>query len=682
MPTEEEFKRLTAENEALKKELAGKDNSIHYINRIANVIADLTGAIVVLYSKTDGGADFVTDNIRKELGISADSVRKSLGELNRCFRRSANLHGSDLVLELPAGHTSVGEAEYVNIATGEIKLYQQRISHIYEGDIDHYALILIGDTSGAADKAADSMSEQGAPIEQMKNYLSAMSHDFKISLNSITGFVLLLMKSADDPTKVMEYAHQISMSCQDLLGLVDRTVDMSRLQSGNANLDENEFALGVLMEELGNQTQNQAKAKMIQYTASTEGIEHDVFVGDRARIFEVLSDLLANAVKYTPSGGQISLTVKGAPSARSGYMDLTFKVRDTGIGMSRELQKHLLSGNGRRTSEMKGSGLGYRLARRLVDLMHGDLSISSHEGAGTEVTVRFSLRSVDHVDDGFWKSRGIHRLLIVDEDMAETSRIRTLMENNGVQTESTPSGYGAQQMIEHAHVEDRSFDLILLDRNVTDTSSSSIASEIRSMSWIKPPAIILMSPDAETLSDEEKKAGILGVIQKPFFVSTLRQMVEDLGLEDQGAAAAPQENTGNALSGLRFLVAEDNTINADILKELLELEGAKCEIAGNGKAAVAMFRNSRPGYYDMLLMDIQMPIMNGYDATREIRGLSREDAGRIPILAMTANTMSEDIRKSFESGMNAHIPKPLDIRQLNSTICKLKRKPHAIVRDA
>lgn len=680
MPTEEEFNKLTAENQALRKELARKENDISYINRVSNVMARLTGIIVILYSQTNAGADFVTDNIEKELGIRAEDVKKSLKELNRCFRKSANLHGSDLVLELPAGHTSVGEAEYVNVNTGEIKLYQQRISHICEGEIDHYALILIGDTSEAADKAAASISEQGAPIDQLKSYLSAMSHDFKISLNSVTGFVLLLMKSADDPTKVMEYAHKISMSCQDLLGLVDRTVDMSRLQSGSADLDENEFALGVLMEELGSQTQNQAKAKMLQYSASTEGIEHDVFVGDRTRIFEVLSDLLANAVKYTPSGGNISLTVTGTPSARAGYMDITFKVRDTGVGMSPELQKHLLSGNGRRTSEMKGSGLGYRLARRLVDLMDGKLSINSREGVGTEVTVQLSLRSVDHVDDGFWSSRGIHRLLIVDEDMSETSRIRKLMENNGVETESTPSGYGAQQMIEHAHMEDRSFDLILLDSSVQDITSSALASGIRSMSWIKAPTIILMSSDAETLSDAEKEAGIRGVIQKPFFVSTLRQMVEELGLEDHGSSA-PQEDTGNALSGLRFLVAEDNTINADILKELLELEGAKCEIAGNGKAAVAMFRNSKPGYYDMLLMDIQMPIMNGYDATREIRNLSRDDAGKVPILAMTANTMSEDIKKSFDSGMNAHIPKPLDIKQLNSTIYKLKRKPRAIVRE-
>ena len=223
-------------------------------------------------------------------------------------------------------------------------------------------------------------------------------------------------------------------------------------------------------------------------------------------------------------------------------------------------------------------------------------------------------------------------------------------------------------------MEDRNYDLFLMDRDIQDKGYWEVADEIRAMAWTKVPAIILMSDKAEHFTQNVHKAGIAAIMPKPFFFSTFRKIVEDLGLDKDGEEAGIETAGANSLAGLRFLVAEDNTINADVLKELLEVEGARCEIAGNGKAAVVMFRNSRPGYYDMILMDIRMPLMDGYEATAAIRSLPREDAATIPILAMTADIMEEDVKRSFACGMNAHIPKPLNIQVLNQAVHKLREK--------
>ena len=258
--------------------------------------------------------------------------------------------------------------------------------------------------------------------------------------------------------------------------------------------------------------------------------------------------------------------------------------------------------------------------------------------------------------------------------MNEAARICELLRDTGLDADYTASGYGTMQLIEQSNMDERNFDLFLMDRDIQDKGYWEIAEEIRAMGWTKSPAIILMSDKAEHFIQNVHKTGIDAIMPKPFFFSTFRTIVEELSLDQDGEGSGAEDKNSNPLGGLRFLVAEDNPINADVLKELLEVEGARCEIAGNGKAAVAMYRSSRPGYYDMILMDIRMPLMDGYEATAAIRGLPREDAGSVPILAMTADTMEEDVERSFACGMNAHIPKPINIKVLNQTISKLREK--------
>jgi CheY-like chemotaxis protein len=485
---------------------------------------------------------------------------------------------------------------------------------------------------------------------------------------------MLLMKNADNSAKVMEYAHRIGMSCQDLLVMINQIIDVSGADSSSVEADNREFALGQTIEEIADVIRSKAQIKHQRFEVSTHGIEHDIFLGDRVRITESLMNLLNNAIQYTPEGGEISLSVYGRDDD-PGYREISFEVRDNGIGMSSELQKRLFENVGRfdNIPGMHGSGIGIAMTRKVVAQMGGTISVQSAPDQGSTFFIGLRLKTAGEAEDQFWSDRGINRVLVVGENMNEAARICELLRNTGLDAEYTSSAYGAMQLIEQASMEERAFDLYLFDRDIQDKGYWELADEILAMPWAKTPSIILMSDKAEHFTQNVHKVGIAAIMPKPFFFSTFRSIVEEMSITKEILDTGVEETVTNPLGGLRFLVAEDNKINADVLKELLEVEGARCEIAGNGKAAVAMFKNSRPGYYDMILMDIRMPLMDGYAATAEIRGLEREDAAGIPILAMTADTMEEDVERSFASGMDAHIPKPLNIKELNQEVYRLRK---------
>ena len=449
------------------------------------------------------------------------------------------------------------------------------------------------------------------------------------------------------------------------------------MDKNSPEADKSEFALGRTIEEISDIVRVKTQLKHQRFEVRTVGIEHDIFIGDKVRITEVLMNLLDNAVQYTQEGGEISLTVIGRESeGDADFREISFEVRDNGMGMSSELQKRLFDNNGRfdDVPGMQGSGIGIAVSRKFVAQMGGTISVQSTLGQGTTFFVGLRLQTAGQAADNFWSEHGVRRLLVVGENMNEAARICDLLRDTGLDADYTASAYGTMQLIEQAGVEERNFDLFLMDRDIQDKGYWEVADEIRAMTWSKTPAIILMSDKAEHFLQNVHKQGIDAIMPKPFFFSTFRTIVDELGLTKDGEGTGSVAMSSNPLGGLRFLVAEDNAINADVLKELLEVEGARCEIAGNGKAAVAMYRSSRPGYYDMVLMDIRMPLMDGYEATAAIRSLPREDAATVPILAMTADTMEEDVERSFACGMNAHIPKPINIKVLNQTIWKLRGK--------
>ena len=546
------------------------------------------------------------------------------------------------------------DAECLDRRTGLSKAYHRSVARI-EGvnGRNRYLVVYLDAEGGTADNSRLHELLYDGTVAVHNRMLKGMSHDLRTPLNSITGFVMLLMKNAESAPKVKEYAHRISVSCQDLLTMINQIMEMSGVDKNSPEADKSEFAIGRTIEEISDIVRVKIQLKHQSFEVRTVGIEHDIFIGDKVRITEVLMNLLDNAVQYTQEGGKISLTVIGRESeGDADFREISFEVRDNGMGMSSELQKRLFDNNGRfdDVPGMQGSGIGIAVSRKFVAQMGGTISVQSTLGQGTTFFVGLRLQTAGQAADNFWSEHGVRRLLVVGENMNEAARICDLLRDTGLDADYTASAYGTMQLIEQAGVEDRNFDLFLIDRDIQDKGYWEVADEIRAMTWSKTPAIILMSDKAEHFL---QNVHIDAIMPKPFFFSTFRSIVDELGLTKDGEGPGSEAMSSNPLGGLRFLVAEDNAINADVLKELLEVEGARCEIAGNGKAAVAMYRSSRPGYYDMVLMDIRMPLMDGYEATAAIRSLPREDAATVPILAMTADTMEEDVERSFACGMNA-----------------------------
>ena len=680
--TESEIQEILRENSILKKDLADAREELEATGRLYDTMVVGTRNLLILIDEGSRSPVYVSPNVEDVLGLPRELVMSDIRELgpksgdipNRGMFDSGT---SDQDSEADYSEILHSEAECIDRRTGISKAYHRSVARIegIRGNI-RYLIVYLDSESGTADNSRLHEILYNGTIAVHNRMLKGMSHDLRTPLNSIAGFVMLLMKNAENSVKVKEYAHRIGVSCQDLLVMINQIMEMSELDKNSAEADNSEFALGSTIEEVSELVKAKAQLKHQWFEVHTSGIEHDIFLGDKVRITEVLMNLLNNAVQYTPEGGEISLSVIGRKDGDPNYREISFEIRDNGIGMGSELQKRLFENVGRFDDipGMQGSGLGIAMSRKFVAQMGGTISVQSTLGQGTTFFVGLRLQETGRAADNFWSEHGVHRLLVVGENMNEAARICVLLKNTGLDTEYTASGYGALQLAEQANMEDRNYDLFLMDRDIQDKGYWEVADEIRAMAWTKVPAIILMSDKAEHFTQNVHKAGIAAIMPKPFFFSTFRKIVEDLGLDKGGEGAGIENVDTNPLAGLRFLVAEDNTINADVLKELLEVEGARCEIAGNGKAAVAMFRNSRPGYYDMILMDIRMPLMDGYEATAAIRSLPREDGAGIPILAMTADTMEEDVERAFACGMNAHIPKPLNIQVLNQAVHKLREK--------
>ena len=683
--TESEIQEILQENLMLKKDLNEAKEELEATNKLYDTMVVGTSNLLLLVEEGSRGAVYVSPNVEEALGLPRELVMSDVRELGP---DSGDIPCEEMfgdTISEQSGGSNSGEsailrsdAECLDRRTGQPKAYHRSVVRI-EGikGRNRYLVVYLDAEGGTADNSRLHELLLGGTVAVHNRMLKGMSHDLRTPLNSIAGFVMLLMKNADSAPKVKEYAHRIGVSCQDLLTMINQIMEMSGVDKNSPEADKSEFALGRTIEEISDIVRVKTQLKHQRFEVRTVGIEHDIFIGDKVRITEVLMNLLDNAVQYTQEGGEISLTVIGRESeGDADFREISFEVRDNGMGMSSELQKRLFDNNGRfdDVPGMQGSGIGIAVSRKFVAQMGGTISVQSTLGQGSTFFVGLRLQTAGQAADNFWSEHGVRRLLVVGENMNEAARICDLLRDTGLDADYTASAYGTMQLIEQAGVEERNFDLFLMDRDIQDKGYWEVADEIRAMTWSKTPAIILMSDKAEHFLQNVHKQGIDAIMPKPFFFSTFRTIVDELGLTKDGEGTGSVAMSSNPLGGLRFLVAEDNAINADVLKELLEVEGARCEIAGNGKAAVAMYRSSRPGYYDMVLMDIRMPLMDGYEATAAIRSLPREDAATVPILAMTADTMEEDVERSFACGMNAHIPKPINIKVLNQTIWKLRGK--------
>lgn len=496
-------------------------------------------------------------------------------------------------------------------------------------------------------------------------FLSNMSHEMRTPMNAVIGMTEIAEKNLDDPVRLKNCLRKIRLSSKHLLGLINDVLDMSKIESGKMTLSEAPMSLRDMMDDIVNIVQPQIKAKNHSFDIFIENIISEDVCCDSVRLNQVLLNLLSNAVKYTPDGGKVDVHIYQEPSpAGEDYVRTNFFINDTGMGMSEEFQKKIWDAFSREDSEevrhIQGTGLGTSIAKKIIDLMDGTVELESELGEGSTFHVILDLKksSVRAEDMKLppWD------ILIVDDDETLCQNVVSNLEELGAHAEWALEGRKALQMAEERHNSKEDYQFLLIDWKMPDMNGIETVQQIRSRIGTEVPIFLISAYDWSEIADEAREAGVDGFISKPLFKSALYEALSKYadGKNEEDNKADNQTEAGFA--GKRILLSEDIDINWEIASEIFSSLGLELERAVNGKECLDKFQASEIGYYDAILMDVRMPVMNGYDATKAIRALERGDRD-LPIIAMTADAFADDAHHCMECGMNAHMPKPLDVAE-------------------
>jgi len=515
----------------------------------------------------------------------------------------------------------------------------------------------------------DALGAANAANAAKTMFLSSMSHDIRTPMNGIIGMTAIAAAHMDEPARVEDCLTKITASGKHLLALINEVLDMSKIESGEIYLNEEVFDLSVLMEDLITLNKPQADARHHDLVVYIRNISHEEVIGDRVRLQQIFTNLVSNAIKYTPDGGKIEVTLAEKPSGNSRLGCFEFVVEDNGVGMSEEYLPHVFEAftraNDVYTSRAQGTGLGMAIARNIVRMMNGDITVESTLGEGSKFTVTLflKLREAENVSyEGF---ADLH-VLVVDDDQVICEATCDILKELGMSGEWVLSGREAVERVKMRHENGADYFAILLDWKMSEMDGVAAAVEIRKLVGSDVSIIILSAYDWSDIEAEATQAGVNGFIGKPLFKSRLVRLFEQF-LEqgtEESSSGLKELTEQTHFSGKRALMAEDNEINAEIAIEILSMMGFTVEWAHDGKEALDLMKISAPGYYDCIFMDVQMPVMNGIEAAKAIRELPHPDAKSIPIFAMTANAFAEDVQAVLNAGMNEHISKPLDFEIL------------------
>lgn len=502
-------------------------------------------------------------------------------------------------------------------------------------------------------------------------FLSNMSHDIRTPMNAIVGFTSLAISHIDHREQVEEYLKKIMSSGNHLLSLINDVLDMSRIESGKIHIEEKPCSLPEILHGLHNIIQGDIHAKQLELLVDTVDVMDEEIFCDKLRLNQVLLNLLSNAVKYTGSGGTITVRIAEIPGAPDGYANYEFLIKDTGIGMSEEFVSHIFEPFERERnstiSGIQGTGLGMAITKNIVDLMNGSIEVKSKQNVGTECRVSFTFRlNSDAKAPAELPEFKNLRALVVDDDFNTCDSVSYMLQQIGMRAEWTLSGKEAVLRTRQALMRNDNYNVYIVDWLLPDVNGIEVVRRIRRETGDNAPVIVLTAYDWSDIEDEAKEAGVTAFCSKPLFMSELRSCLSSIVNRD--CQETVSEKTETVHHNERILLAEDNELNQEIAVEILSEEGFSVDVADNGQIAVDMLKNSEPGYYRLVLMDVQMPVMNGYDAARAIRKLDNNALASIPILAMTANAFEEDKQEAIKSGMNAHIAKPIDIKNLIETL--------------
>ena len=649
-----------------------RNNGSFIINSKENKISNLNDSQIHNVRGNKDANEVVSDILSGNSGNCIYKTDQSDEDQYMCY--TATKIGSWSILESVPESIAMKQLKIINFAFGTMIAFEMIIFIIYT------AWIIIN-SRGTIEKAVlEERLKKAKEADRAKTmFLSNMSHDIRTPMNAIIGYTTLAATNIDNKERVQEYHSKILSSSNHLLSLINDILDMSRIESGKVYIEETECTLPEVIHDLRNIIINQIHSKKLNLFIDTFDVTDEDVYCDKLHLNQVLLNLLTNAIKFTPEGGSISLSITQKPGAPAGYGKYEIRVKDTGIGMSPEFAKHVFEPFEREhtstVSGIQGTGLGMAISKNIVDMMGGTIAVETEQGKGTEFIIDLELKIQNEKrQQGVIKELEGLRALVVDDEFSICDSVTKMLTQIGMRVQWTMSGKEAVLHAKQANELADDFYVYIIDWQLPDINGVEVARQIRKAVGENVPIIVITAYDWSAIEDEAREAGVTAFCNKPIFMSTLR----DTLLSAIGKNEKKEEKFVNDIAdeakGRRILLVEDNELNSEIASELLTECGFIVETAEDGSVAVEKVSNAADDYYDLVLMDIQMPVMNGYEAARAIRKLDNPKLSQIPIIAMTANAFAEDKKAAIDAGMNTHIAKPIDINVLLETITKYLEK--------